>query len=639
MDRPTTDQELRASEARFRAFFDHAVDAIFLLDEPLNVVEVNRQACENLGYGREELIGKHPREFDAALDDAAIAGLSARVGAGETITFESVHRRKDGSEFPVEIRVGLLQDGGGHYRLCIARDITERKRAEQRISRQEVELRQVLELTPLLVAVFGDDRKRLYANRATLDYFGVTLDQWQAVSDPLWFFHPEDRDRIARDVYGKPPGDRPQEFEARVRKKDGTYRWFLIRDNALRDEDGRITRWLLSGTDIEDRKRTEDALGRSEACLAEAQRLTKTGSWTLDPSGRRPRYWSAEMFRIWGFDPAKGIPDPETTFARVHPDDFEQSARHFERALALAQKGGASEDAAVDVVDVRLLMPDGTVKHLRSAARAILDDGGQLVEYVGANVDITEQKHAEAERERLRQLESELAHINRVSMVGEMVASIAHEISQPLAALISNAGACRRWLAGNAPRLDRARETADWIVHEAERAGEIVNRVRALVKKVGTPRSRLDLNDSVREVLALVADEAKSREVVIQTDFAPDLAPVLGDRVQVQQVVLNLVVNAIDAMREAAVRRLVVSTRNEDDGQVRVAVRDTGKGLDPTTLDRMFDAFYSTKPGGMGMGLSISRSIVQSHAGRMWAAPNDDGPGAAVQFTVPRYEE
>jgi len=252
--------------------------------------------------------------------------------------------------------------------------------------------------------------------------------------------------------------------------------------------------------------------------------------------------------------------------------------------------------------------------------------------------DITERKRAEEERERLRELEADLAHINRVNVIGEMTASIAHEINQPLSGVVSNGSACLRWLAADPPNLEEARETAHRIVRDGKRAGEIITRIRNLARKTAAPKTNLDVNESVREVLALVADEARKKKISIHTEFAEDLAPVMGDRVQLQQVMLNIVMNAMDAMTDSNERQLRITTRYNDAGQVLVAVQDSGHGIDPSATGKMFEPFYSTKSDGMGMGLSISRSIIRSHGGELWASANEVA-GATIQFTIPRYRE
>lgn len=243
------------------------------------------------------------------------------------------------------------------------------------------------------------------------------------------------------------------------------------------------------------------------------------------------------------------------------------------------------------------------------------------------------------ERERLRQLEADLAHMNRVSMMGELAASIAHELNQPLSGVVVNGNACLRWLAGDPPNLDEARENARRIVRDGKRAGDIIGRIRALATKTGTAMARLDMNETIQEVIALAQTEVRRNSVALCTELANDLSPVLGDRVQLQQVLLNLVMNAVEAMRTVRERprELVIRTQDDAGNLVRITVQDSGIGLDPQSMERIFDPFYTTKAGGMGMGLSICRSIVQNHGGRLWAAAND-GPGTTLQFTVQRYD-
>jgi C4-dicarboxylate-specific signal transduction histidine kinase len=233
----------------------------------------------------------------------------------------------------------------------------------------------------------------------------------------------------------------------------------------------------------------------------------------------------------------------------------------------------------------------------------------------------------------LRELEADLTHINRVSMMGELSASIAHEVNQPLTGIVSNGSACLRFLAGDAPNLEEAREAVRDIVRDGKRAGEVIARIRALTKRTAAPIEKLDLNETIREVLALVGDLARKNSVVIQTHFADDVSPVSGDRVQLQQVVLNLVMNAIEAMSGVRDCQLVITTRSIDPDQVQVTVQDSGTGFDPDRISRIFEPFYTTKPNGMGMGLSICRSIVQNHDGRLWAKANE-GPGTSFHFSL-----
>ena len=247
-------------------------------------------------------------------------------------------------------------------------------------------------------------------------------------------------------------------------------------------------------------------------------------------------------------------------------------------------------------------------------------------------MDITERKRAD---EALHKTQAELAHVTRVATLGELTASIAHEVNQPLAAIVTNGNACLRWLAGDSPNLDEARETARRIIRDGNRAGDVIGRIRTLLRKTGTEKELLDMNQVIREVVALAEDEVRRNEVALRTELTGDLPPILGDRVELEQVVLNLIMNAIEAMSAIGdrPRDLVIRTQRGEVDQVRVTVQDSGIGLDPQSMGRIFDAFYTTKSQGMGMGLAISRSIVENHGGQLWAVPNE-GPGATFQFTL-----
>jgi PAS domain S-box-containing protein len=420
----------------------------------------------------------------------------------------------------------------------------------------------------------------------------------------------------------------PNRFESAHRRKDGSLFPVEISCQCQSIGDGQTVVFVR---DITERKRAEEALRRSEAYLAEGQRLSHTGSWAWNPLTEQCFYWSEEMFRIFEIDPQQGLPTSEIFWARIHPEDRE-SMRELMRKSALEKTEYAH--------DHRILLPDGTVKHIHAIGHPVLDEAGELIEFIGTAIDVTERKRAEEERERLRQLEAELAHINRVSLMGELAASIAHEINQPLSGVVSNANACLRWLAGDAPSLEEVREAARRIVRDGKRAAEVIARIRALAKRAETLQARLDLNETMREVLVLVGDEVKRVGARIHTDFADDLSPVAGDQVQLQQVVLNLVMNGIEAMSSVGerARELVITTRNLEPDQVQVTVDDSGIGLDPDVRDKIFDPFYTTKPTGMGMGLSICRSILEAHGGRLWATAKD-GPGTVFHFTLPRYHE
>ncbi len=495
----------------------------------------------------------------------------------------------------------------------------------------EARFRLTIDTIPAFVWSALPDGSVDFINQRWLEFSGFSLEQgvgwgWaEAV-------HPEDRDGFLEAWRAAFASGQPMEAEVRVRRADGQYRWLLIRNVPLHDETGRIVKWYGKSTDIDDRKRADEALRWSEAHLSEGQRLSHTGSWVWDPATGQARYWSEEMFRIFDFDRLQGDPATEIFFQeRVHPED----RKSLVEILDVATRRKSPFE-----LEFRILLPDGSVKHIHSVGHPVLDEAGELVHYVGSLMDITDRKRAEEERERLRQVEAELAHINRVSMMGELAASIAHEVNQPLSGIVSNGSACLRWLAGDAPNVEEVREAVGDIVRDGKRAGEVIARVRALTEGTAPPKEKLHPNETIREVLTLIEDEAKRNRVTIRTQFVDDVFPILGDRVQFQQVVLNLVMNGIEAMSSVSERerQLVITTRNIDTDQVQVTVEDSGTGLDPNTIGRIFEPFYTTKSGGMGMGLSISRSIVQNHDGRLWATAND-GPGTSFHFSLPTYQE
>jgi PAS domain S-box-containing protein len=313
----------------------------------------------------------------------------------------------------------------------------------------------------------------------------------------------------------------------------------------------------------------------------------------------------------------------------VHPDD---RAGLVEAWRAAFTTGKSMETEA------RVRSADGQYRWLLIRNVPLHDEKGKITKWYGKSTDIDDRKRAEEERERLRHVEADLAHINRVSMMGELSASIAHEVNQPLTGIVSNGSACLRFLAGDAPDLEEARDAVRDIVRDGKRAGEVIARIRSLTKRTAPRNEKLDMNETIRDVLVLVGDEAKRKSVGIGTRFADDLFPVSGDRVQLQQVVLNLLMNGIEAMSgtNEGARQVTITTRNIDDGQVQVTVQDSGTGIDPNALGKIFDPFYTTKPGGMGMGLSICRSIVQSHGGRLWATANN-GHGTSFHFSLPKH--
>jgi PAS domain S-box-containing protein len=376
-----------------------------------------------------------------------------------------------------------------------------------------------------------------------------------------------------------------------------------------------------------ERKSAEESLRRSESYLAEAQKLAHTGSWVWQVADRDALHLSDEWYRIYGFDPEDGIPTLAQRLQRIHAEDRAKWLEAVDRAVG--------EKSDYDL-EFRIALPGGSVKYIHTVGHPVLGASGDLVQFVGSSTDITERKQAE---ESLRQAQADLARVNRVTTMGELTASLAHEVNQPIAAAVTNANTCLRWLTREQPDVEEARAAAMRIVKDGTRAAEIIKRIRLLFKK-GTPqRELIDVNEVIREMIVLLRGEASRHNVMVGTALVTNLPQVMGDRVQLQQVLMNLIINSIDAMKNVDwARELAIKSQEVENEQVLVSVSDTGVGLPAQQADQIFNAFFTTKDQGTGMGLSISRSIVESHGGRLWASENSPR-GASFYFTLPTKPE
>jgi PAS domain S-box-containing protein len=379
-----------------------------------------------------------------------------------------------------------------------------------------------------------------------------------------------------------------------------------------------------------ERMQVENRLRRSEGYLAEAQRLSHTGSFARDAATDEMKYSSEEFYRVLGFDPRDAQPRYETFLQRIHPDDQTRGREITEKAR---------REKTEYELEYRIIHPGGEIRNIHVIGHPVLSQSGDLVEFIGTVMDVTERKRAEQERESLRQAQADLAHVNRVTTMGELTASVAHEVNQPIAAAVTNAKTCLRWLTRDQPDLEEARAAAMRIVNDGTRAAEIIKRIRLLFKKGTAERELVDVNEVIREMIVLLWGEASRYFIVLRTELEADAPPVMADRVQLQQVLMNLMLNGIDAMKEADEdRELAIKSQRAENDHVLVCVTDTGLGLPPHQADQLFNAFFTTKPDGTGLGLSISRSIVESHGGRLWAV-NNSPRGASFSFTLPAQTE
>ena len=760
-EREKAEEARRGSERESRLIVESIPGLVALLTAAGEVEVVNRQVLEYFGQTLEELRQWGTNGTVHPDDLPHVAEVFTRaIASGSPYEIVQRFRRSDGvyrwfqnSGFP-------LYDGDGPVvRWCVLlTDIDERKRAEDALRASERNLKLIIDTIPAQAWSALPDGTADFFNKHYLDYVGLTAEQasgwgWIAAA------HPDDLDSLSATWQRILASEAPGEAEARMRRHDGEYRWFLFRASPLRDDAGRVVRWYGKNTDIDDRKRAEaqrdrtieelrtkqelldlaqesaramafdwyvqqevnvwspeqeslyglkpgsfdgtyqswkrliyapdwpvvlkairhahetgdvavefrvvwpdgslhwlatngrmffdeagkpfrmvgftsdvtprklaeEDLRRSEAFLAEAQHLSSTGSFSWRVATDEIK-WSEQLYRIYELETGAPV-TLELIRTRVHPEDITL----YEKMVEQARNGAADFEW-----QYRLLMPDRSIKYLHAVARATRDLDGEL-EYIAAVQDVTERRLSE---ETLGNLRSQLAHVSRVATLGALTASIAHEVNQPLSGIITNASTCLRMLGADPPNVDGARETARRTIRDGHRASDVITRLRALFGKQAAAFEAVDLNEAAREVIALSSNELRRDRIVLRAEFADDLPPVMGDRIQLQQVILNLLRNASDAMSgvEGRPRRLLIRTERDEGGRVRLSVRDAGVGFDPGAADRLFEAFYTTKDGGMGIGLSVSRSIIESHQGRLWAAPND-GPGATFSFSLPHASE
>jgi len=494
--------------------------------------------------------------------------------------------------------------------------------AQENLKRLQAESQQTLDFIPALAWRTGADGSTEYLNKRWLEFTGMSLEQalgWQWLAA----VHPDDRQGLSDTWKAIMASGRAGEADARLRRYDGEYRWFLFRADPVRDETGAIAAWYGTNTQIDDRKQAEIELLRSEAYSAEAQKLALTGSFAwgfVDDE----LFFSEETYNIMGIEPTV---KPSLSFVLnhvVHPDDREQFQATARRAL----EGAHNFDD-----EWRFVMPDGQIKYVHVLAHRVAFESGKE-EIVGAMADISVSKRAQ---EALHTAQAALAHASRVATLGEITATIAHEVNQPLSAIVTNGETSLRWLHRPEPNVGKVQELATHIVADARRASEIINRIRAMAARKAPEQTLIPLDHVIKESMMFLRHEFQSRGIAVSLDMSPGIPQVLADRTQLQQVIVNLVLNAVQAIAHAAGRRRSISIRTERSagGMVCCMIEDSGPGIDPVHLPRLFAGFFTTKDAGMGIGLPISRSIVEAHGGDISADNNSALGGARIIFTLP----
>jgi PAS domain S-box-containing protein len=568
-----------------------------------------------------EMVHPDDREYAARI-------VEETIRSGTHLKAEHRIVRPDGEVRFVQVLGTVKRDASGRASELFgtSQDITDRKLAEQALRRNQFYLSEGERLAHM-GSWASSDLNIDYWSDEVYKIFGLdpkngppTLDRFLAA------VHPQDRDSMVGTLTAMQEQRRGCDVTNRIVRPDAQVRY--VRCVGVPVIEGGVLKGFHGTTmDVTEQELLTRELRREQAYLGEAQSLTHTGSWACNLVTREIFHSSDENARLYGFDPNQGPIPFDRYYGTILPED--------ERAIRATLENAISAGADYDV-DFRIRRTDGAIRFLRGIGHH--NSSLEIGEYVGITMDITERKHAEMERERLRQLEADLAHINRVNMMGELAAALAHEVKQPIAASITSANACLRWLAHAPPDIERARAAAARIEQEGNRAADIINSLRSFYK-TGTPAERqpVDVKDTIREMTALLRTEAARHSVAIRSGVEADMPHILADRVQLQQVLMNLMLNAIEAMKDTGGELTITSGMNPE-GHLTVSVSDTGVGLPPESADRIFDPFHTTKPQGTGMGLTITRSIVESYGGRVWATANQ-AAGATFHFTLPAGAE
>src|SRR6195256_2677862 len=628
VERQRTEAAKRASDHDSRVIVNSMPGMVAILTPTGGIDAVNDELVEYSGRTLEELQQwgtsdtVHPDDLPRLIQI-----FTKAIASGEPYEVEVRLRRFDGAYRWFQDRAVPRRDASGAILrwYVLQTDIDDRKRMEDALRHSEASLRAIVETTPECVHVIAGDGTLLSVNAAGAAMAGASSVDLMLGRNFYDFVTPEDRERYRAFNESVCAGQKGF-LEFHIFRMDGECRHLETRAAPLRNNDGTVAQ-LGVARDITARKQAEARLRESERNLRQLTETIPVMLWSATPEGAID-YCNARFLEYTGFD-AEQVMGAGGFTKLLHPDDVDRTVQEW---LSCVRTGASFQ------VEVRKYhAADATYRWCMASARPWLDEHGRILKWYGTVVDMHDWRQAQEE---LRHTQEKLAYMMRVTTMGELTASIAHEVNQPLSGIMTNAGTCLRMLAADPPDVAGACETARRTIRDANRTSEVIVRLRALFTGKELTTESMDLNEATREVIALTMNELQRHRVMLRTELADDLPLITANRVQLQQVILNLVRNAADAMAgvDDCPRQLLIRTARDDGDRVRLTVQDVGVGLEAHVMDKLFQAFYTTKSNGMGIGLSVSRSIIEKHGGRLWAEPND-GPGATFAFSIPRVPE